>query len=410
MEELDKSNGYKQLCWKCAKACNLNACIWVATLKIKPLGVELDKQGYIIKCPLFEKDNGIYNKQDLANKLGVTPQEYKQICYVVLEMLKKGINATINECINFMHKTGGTCKDYATIKRGLKRGNLEYIPLEYAYKQLQNYDNHNRMASFVNACNKEYQISKQETKAIELFKQQEEIKAQERKREKEIQKAEREKFVTSYLGKDSTQIKRNEPTNIYEYIQELNITKETISKIKCRIRYYKNKGIETTLGECLRFIYITNSDFEMFFFLKRELQKRGLNCLPEDYYIKTFVIKSVENKKEISRPEIKERPKRQSRRVIPEFCKEHGITEDIYIKIKYFIKDHRKKGIRTTHEECLNFMHTTGADYKDYFLVLRELKRKGVECSPVDYYNNNLEELKSLRRKPKRINLDKKKG
>ncbi len=185
MEELDKNNGYKQLCWKCKKACNINACIWVATLKIKPLGVELDKQGYIVKCPLFEKDNGIYTKQDLINKLGVTPQEYKQICYVVLQLIKVGIKTSIEECVNFMHKTGGTCKDYATIKRGLKRGNLEYMPIIWVYNQLTK--NNYTMHEFVKICNAEYKVTKQETKAIEKFIQQEEIKAQEKKQERERQ-------------------------------------------------------------------------------------------------------------------------------------------------------------------------------------------------------------------------------
>ena len=54
---------YKQLCWRCSKACNANMCPWVLTLKHTPNGCVIDKDGYIISCPLFKQEKQIVSTQ-----------------------------------------------------------------------------------------------------------------------------------------------------------------------------------------------------------------------------------------------------------------------------------------------------------------------------------------------------------
>ena len=44
------------ICLKCTKCTNENMCIWVKTLKIKPLGTQIDNNNKITYCPNFEYD------------------------------------------------------------------------------------------------------------------------------------------------------------------------------------------------------------------------------------------------------------------------------------------------------------------------------------------------------------------
>jgi len=51
---LGNSRGFKSetMCWDC-KLATSDSCVWVRTLKIKPEGCELKKNGDIISCPQF---------------------------------------------------------------------------------------------------------------------------------------------------------------------------------------------------------------------------------------------------------------------------------------------------------------------------------------------------------------------
>ena len=241
--------GFKQLCWQCKKSCNSNLCIWVKTLKIKPQGVKLDKQGYIVECPEFEKDNGIYTKEEYIKSLGLTQKEYRQIYNAVLGLLNKNIKASINECINFINKTGGICKDYVTIKSGLVRGNLEYMPLDYAYKQLQK-SNYQNMASFVRACNRDYKETLKDAKKIE-----------------------REKNGTLH-------------DKIENYCKQLGITRDLYIKINLAIKRYNKKSIKTNFEECVSFIKKTGAEYWVYFTIKQGLQNNNLEYIPLDYVYK----------------------------------------------------------------------------------------------------------------------------
>lgn len=75
---------FKQLCWKCNKATNEKLCIWVRTLKEHYIGTQFDKEGYIVSCPKFEKDNFQWFKREkatdkeLAKLAGVSAFAYRR--------------------------------------------------------------------------------------------------------------------------------------------------------------------------------------------------------------------------------------------------------------------------------------------------------------------------------------------
>lgn len=147
-------SSYRQLCWTCKYSCNKHECIWVDTLNKHYKGTELDKDGYIIKCPKYEKDNLLYTTEDKAKSLGITKKRYFAI---KASIRNRRLNMTVNEylerqkekrekksklIIKELYKLYGKGKviyAYKVIKeQKLKISVQEYLEEHYGVKNEQN--------------------------------------------------------------------------------------------------------------------------------------------------------------------------------------------------------------------------------------------------------------------------------
>lgn len=239
-----KKRVFAQLCWKCKKCCDSRLCIWVRTLKRRYKGIVIDSEGFIIKCPKFERDNLIYSNKEMAEKLGISIQYFNNLKSTIK---RKKLNMSVEEYLKYQkdrkedRKTqlanGLTSNQYYYAKRIIKKRGLNISPEEY-YKQKEA-----------------------------------------KKNEKELNLALKSKRINVSLQNKETAEKLGISLSRYCYLKFTIKKKKLNMSVEEYLKYQEDKKEEARKRKSTN--ELTTSQY---YYALKVIKARGLNITPKEYY------------------------------------------------------------------------------------------------------------------------------